>query len=149
MKRKDKRLLLHHMHIAIHIFTSIDSIENVRKNLKEYPHILKGIKQLKSSSIILDIAKRNKISDDKLCEMAKEIRLDKSKNDISYRKMPRSTFRDNKDDYNTGGSSSTWKNKVRYPSKKRSKKTWSNFYKLFPYLAEQDNWDGEKSKRYP
>jgi len=54
--------------------------------------------------------------------------------------------RDNKHAINGegfGGSYPTY----RYPSKKRSKKTWANFYKLFPDLAERDNWDGKTSDK--
>lgn len=40
-------------------------------------------------------------------------------------------------------------NYVRYPSKKRSLRTWRNFYNLFPWLAVADGWDGKKSSRYP
>lgn len=37
--------------------------------------------------------------------------------------------------------------KIRYPRKARSKRVWSIFYKMFPSMAEKDNWDGEKSNR--
>ena len=30
----------------------------------------------------------------------------------------------------------------RYPRKSRSKRTWKNFYTLFPHLAKIDKWDG-------
>ena len=50
------------------------------------------------------------------------------------------------DNFNYGSGYSG--NVVRYPSKKRSKATWRNFYRLFPYLAEKDGWDGNKSSRY-
>lgn len=53
---------------------------------------------------------------------------------------------DNKSSVNYGSGYSG--NVVRYPSKKRSKSTWRNFYRLFPYLAEKDGWDGSKSSRY-
>ena len=56
------------------------------------------------------------------------------------------TRRDNKSSVNYGSGYSG--NVVRYPSKKRSKATWRNFYRLFPYLAEKDGWDGNKSSRY-
>jgi hypothetical protein len=53
--------------------------------------------------------------------------------------------RDNKDIHVGGGGSN--RNKIRYPSKKRNKKTWSNFYKLFPSAAEKDHWDGKTSNK--
>ena len=34
-------------------------------------------------------------------------------------------------------------NKIRYPKKCRSLRTWKTFYKMFPKQAEIDNWDGK------
>lgn len=62
-------------------------------------------------------------------------------------KKPIKEGRDNKGVYVGGGNGGYRGNTVRYPKKKRSKKTWSNFYKLFPSLAEKDGWDGKTSKR--
>lgn len=63
-----------------------------------------------------------------------------------YKKTPIPNNQDNKDKYIGGGGSNG--NKVRYPSKKRSLKVWKNFYKLFPYYAEKDGWNGKTSTRY-
>lgn len=60
-------------------------------------------------------------------------------------KRPQREGRDNKAVHVGNGGSN--KNKVRYPKKNRSKKTWANFYKLFPCQAEKDGWDGKTSKR--
>lgn len=54
--------------------------------------------------------------------------------------------RDNKGIYNGGGGSN--RNKTRYPSTKRSLKTWKIFYEMFPYYAERDGWNGKTSSRY-
>ena len=62
-----------------------------------------------------------------------------------YDTMPKPDGRDNKDTYVGGGGSN--RNKIRYPSKKRSKSTWKKFYALFPYAAERDNWDGNTSDK--
>jgi len=43
-----------------------------------------------------------------------------------------------------GGSN---QNKIRYPSKKRSRQIWKRFYTLFPKQAEIDNWDSKTSDR--
>ena len=51
--------------------------------------------------------------------------------------------RDNKGVYVGNGGSNA--NKVRYPKKARSKRTWAIFYKMFPSRALKDGWDGEKS----
>jgi hypothetical protein len=61
------------------------------------------------------------------------------------KKKPISEGRDNKGVY--VGSGGANKNMVRYPSKKRSKRVWKIFYKMFPRLAEKDGWDGEMSNK--
>jgi hypothetical protein len=38
-------------------------------------------------------------------------------------------------------------NKIRYPKKCRSLRTWKLFYKMFPKQAEIDNWDGKTSDK--
>ncbi len=75
-----------------------------------------------------------------------EIRAKKKSNEIDVNKMPSKEGRDNKDVVVRGNGYSNG-NKVRYPSKKRSRRVWKNFYKLFPWLAVKDGWDGKKSKR--
>jgi hypothetical protein len=62
-----------------------------------------------------------------------------------YNKRPQKEGRDNKGVRvgNGGGN----RNSIRYPSKKRSKRVWKTFYKMFPYYAERDGWDGKKSSR--
>jgi hypothetical protein len=59
--------------------------------------------------------------------------------------MPKRERKDNKHIH--VGSNGGNKNKVRYPSKKRSRATWKRFYLLFPRLAEEDNWDGKTSDK--
>ena len=53
--------------------------------------------------------------------------------------------RDNKGVRIGGGGSNYFS--VRYPSKKRSLRTWKIFYEMFPYEAEKDNWDGKTSDK--
>jgi hypothetical protein len=38
-------------------------------------------------------------------------------------------------------------NKIRYPKKCRSLRTWKKFYEMFPRQAEIDGWDGKTSIR--
>lgn len=38
-------------------------------------------------------------------------------------------------------------NKIRYPKKARSKRTWKKFYEMFPKQAEIDGWDGKTSNK--
>lgn len=72
----------------------------------------------------------------------RSIRYEREK---EYRKKPQKEGRDNKDVY--VGSSGDNRNKIRYPSKKRSRSTWKKFYALFPRVAERDGWDGKSSKK--
>lgn len=60
--------------------------------------------------------------------------------------------KDNKDYYNSSGcicSSTKWS--VRVPSLKANKKTWENFYKLFPHIKERlanpDNYNLDNPDR--
>lgn len=62
-----------------------------------------------------------------------------------YSKRPQKETRDNKGVYVGSGGSN--RHKVRYPKKNRSKRVWATFYKMFPYYAERDNWNGETSDR--
>jgi hypothetical protein len=62
-----------------------------------------------------------------------------------FNKRPVKEGRDNKDVYVGSGGSN--QNRVRYPSKKRSLRTWKKFYDLFPYYAEKDNFDGKTSDK--
>jgi hypothetical protein len=87
-----------------------------------------------------------KLSSDEYYKITTEERL-KIYNSVTSRTTRNNAkeTRDNKGVYVGSGGSNA--NKVRYPSKKRSKKVWNIFYKMFPYFAEKDGWDGEKSKR--
>lgn len=100
----------------------------------------------KNYEILLDLYKRGRelgITNSQLFEFGNNIRWAKQKRHGAYLKSPILDKRDNKDlRVGTGGSN---KNKVRYPSKKRSIKTWKKFYKLFPELAEKDQFDGKSS----
>jgi hypothetical protein len=53
--------------------------------------------------------------------------------------------RDNKGVYVGGGGSNC--NKIRYPKKNRSAKTWKTFYEMFPSRAIADEYDGKTSKK--
>jgi len=63
-----------------------------------------------------------------------------------YKKKPKRECKDNKKVINWG-SGSPGHSTIRYPSKKRSRQTWKNFYNLFPHLAERDKWDGKTSNK--
>ena len=113
---------------------SISEMLQVKKKSYKYKEIERIKKQLKLSEEDLKRIWFNKKFHIKITD---------------YKEMPQPVHRDNKDTYNTKAKCyRSNRNKVRYPSKKRNKKTWSNFYKLFPSLAVCDNWDGNKSDKY-
>jgi hypothetical protein len=61
-----------------------------------------------------------------------------------YNTAPPVEKRDNKDHYATGNGRGN-KNKIRYPRKARSKKTWEKFYSLFPWAKEKKNVYNKKT----
>jgi hypothetical protein len=63
-----------------------------------------------------------------------------------YKRKPTREGRDNKGVY-VGSGGSYKGNTIRYPGKKRSKRTWKIFYQMFPRLAKEDGWDGNTSKK--
>lgn len=73
------------------------------------------------------------------------ISVERHKNMYEYTKRPPSEGRDNKD-IRVGSGGSHGKT-IRYPSKKRSIRTWKKFYNLFPYHAIEDKWDGKTSTK--
>ena len=79
-------------------------------------------------------------------EMWWEQHQKRSKSRQLQKPKPLKEGRDNKGVYVGSGGSN--RNKVRYPSAKRSKRVWKIFYSMFPYYAEKDGWDGHKSSRY-
>lgn len=74
-----------------------------------------------------------------------QIRMIRLKAQAKNHLKPHKESRDNKGVYVGSGGSN--KNKVRYPSKKRSLRVWKKFYTLFPYHAKIDGWNGKTSKR--
>jgi hypothetical protein len=76
------------------------------------------------------IIKEYNVSDEELLKIWKQTRHKKIVSNILLSHNTLSETRDNK--YVYVGSGGSNKNKIRYPSMKRSKSTWKKFYKLFP-----------------
>lgn len=94
---------------------------------------------------IYKLASELKIEDAELRVKWFKTYLARRKKTNQYGLKPPKEGRDNKDvQVGSGGSN---RSKIRYPSKKRSVKTWKKFYKLFPMLAIEDGFDGKTSKR--
>ena len=94
---------------------------------------------------IFRLAEELGINDNNLAIMWEENWSRHNKQSQEYRKRPQKEGRDNKDIPVGGGGSNRCM--IRYPSKKRNLYTWKKFYKLFPYAAERDEWDGKTSKK--
>jgi hypothetical protein len=62
-----------------------------------------------------------------------------------YLRMPPKSTKDNNGNYVGDGGGN--ENKIRVPSLKRSNRTWSNFYRLFPSLKGKDSYRGLKLKK--
>ena len=73
--------------------------------------------------------------------------FERKKEKVAYNKSPQKEGRDNKGV--KVGSGQRHGNTIRYPKLNRSKRVWKIFYSMFPRRAEMDNWDGEKSDKYP
>lgn len=94
---------------------------------------------------IYKLAEELKISDADLRILWFKTNLARRNKAKQYHLKPQKEGRDNKDvQVGSGGSN---RSKIRYPSKKRSIKTWKKFYKLFPMCAIEDGFDGKTSKR--
>lgn len=81
-----------------------------------------------------------------LADLWYKVEQQREKTKSEYRKKPTPEGRDNKGVY-VGSGGYTNNNKVRYPSKKRSLRTWKIFYEMFPHYAKRDEWDGKTSKK--
>jgi hypothetical protein len=82
-----------------------------------------------------------------LADLWYSVRWEREQSSSVYKQKPTKEGRDNKGVFVGSGSRHYDQNTVRYPSKKRSKRTWKIFYEMFPYYAKRDGWDGNKSKK--
>lgn len=127
------------------LYSDIENL-HVYVSFCTYETALEISKTNKNYEILLELYKKGRelgIPNSLLHEFGDKVRWAKQKRHGAYLKSPVLDKRDNKDRrVGTGGSN---RNKVRYPSKKRSIKTWKKFYKLFPELAEKDQFDGKTS----
>ena len=132
-----------------HIYSKKES-KNIESEYKQYD-IPNYIQRLNAVSVVLDIYNKvnelnlgNKWIDD----ISREYFLDRCSRVEEINKIPLGERRDNrKEKVKNGGDNRYHHTNARYPSKKRSKKQWKNFYNLFPELAKRDNWDSDKSDR--
>jgi hypothetical protein len=156
MERKLKReltflLSIHQLPMTVQYFgKGFDEFKSEKiKNSKEvfeskyYPERFK--RTYRNFMRIFEISNLLGMSDDELLQKWRRLEIERKAQKENIKKKPIPEGRDNKGVYIGGGGSN--RNKVRYPSKKRSKRTWKIFYQMFPSLAVTDGWDGETSKR--
>jgi len=105
------------------------------------------VEQHKKYIRLFELSDILEISDDELCRRWKIARDKREEREVMMSIKPVKEGRDNKGVYVGNGGSNA--NKVRYPSKKRSLRTWKIFYEMFPNKAKQDNWDGKTSTKRP
>lgn len=123
--------------------SNITSVTDNNKFLRRY-----FLKQAKDYSLILSLVKELGLNYYEVDNMWSKIKHEKTALHEEMKKMPRET-RDNKGVIIRNTRLRTPNHPWRYPSKKRSLRTWKIFYEMFPHLTEFDKWDGKQSKRRP
>ena len=132
---------------------------NILNTLYYYPTSIEDLEKFSTcNTFTVNFCKRSRIALSAY-KLGSELGHDKEAVDIMFwetnalvkkgrnvmNQRPVQEGRDNKGVYVGGGGSNM--NKVRYPKKNRNRRTWAAFYKLFPRLAEVDNWDGKTSNK--
>jgi hypothetical protein len=167
-RAKSRKLLNAIYKTSNHYIWSLGSIEKVMSYFLEFENFKKMLNEDKID-ISLFIYHKNRnykneivfcaINDgiklgytfEQMSKLANDYSLLKFDRKLEYSQRPLGETRDNKKTHNFRGSNSSKysKNacKHRYPSKNRSRRTWKNFYALFPHLAKRDNWNGITSDR--
>ena len=146
VKRKRREMLLLMGKNCISAYIRFGGIEKHRKKVYQDKINNPTHSFYEQRCKIFDLAKELKIDDQELLKIWLITEVKRKYHYNKYKKMPKATHRDNKTNYNYGSGSNYYS--VRYPKKNRSKKTWTNFYNLFPNRARLDGWDGETSSRY-
>jgi hypothetical protein len=124
----------------------VEKLNNAKEVLvgKHYP---KRHKQMYQNFVrIFEIGNVLGLTDDELLQRWRRLMMDRKVQTEAIKKKPTPEGRDNKGVY-VGSGGYYNNNKVRYPSKKRSKRVWKIFYEMFPRLAEKDGWNGEISNK--
>jgi hypothetical protein len=152
MNKKDKLRRLKHLMYKHHPpFTSMAEYEKRNQETLEFyqTHNLNksGHEALLELLEICKLSKELKIKDTNMGgnELWAKTYVEKIKNRNILRLKPQKEGRDNKGVYVGSGGSN--RNKIRYPSKKRSLRVWKKFYEMFPWAAEADGFNGKTSKR--
>lgn len=119
--------------------------EWINRKVQTYYHKSINV-EINEMKRIFEISEILNISYENLRIIWKDVVKERKEIELIYNGKPKVERRDNKD-VRVGSGSSYRGNRVRYPSKKRSVSTWRNFYKLFPELAKNDNFDGRTSDK--
>lgn len=152
MKNKEKiirrlRYLLHNISITTYSDSNIINVINERsENIKswkntaysrrpEFQNILETNKIIKEYNFTEDEV--SKIYHEELKRIRKSV--------FNLKLQKKIIYRDNKGIKIGNGGDNV--NPIRYPSKKRSLRTWKKFYDMFPYYAKKDGFNGKTSDK--
>jgi len=143
MNRKDKLrkikalMYKHHETSRDYMITCYERINEC--DIKAHKEWVFGVKE------IFKLCDELKFTDTEIDILWRHFTKQRNINHEVYTNKPPKEGRDNKAVHVGGGGSN--RNMIRYPSKKRSLSTWKKFYKLFPWAAERDGFDGKSSSK--
>ena len=160
-KKRFTTLLINSGDVYWYQCSELNYIGHIEENLKMIDnghwYASKYNIQVKSMREIYGMIKSHKMTNMDIKEFAKTIKNPRERWNAEMKKHKEK--RDNKGQfvslsvyqeplrYNNGNIYMCRHNKIRYPKKCRSLKTWKKFYEMFPRQAEIDGWDGKTSIR--
>ena len=145
MEELETRLIL--WEFTLEKYTNEENSKLKGYTKKTRTELLRDLSNIKTVIKIFKMGYTLGLTHDEISNKASIQRNNRTRQSYVYHRKPLGERRDNKKTivYNGGGTNG---NKIRYPSKKRSRSHWKNFYNLFPHLSKQDNWNGKTSTRY-
>lgn len=142
------RTLLHDMYFAPFNLNIKDEINKRYKQFMSYKGYRLRYFEIEQNNIaeLKKLVEETNISESELLSIYLKQKHIKKETSKLLKHITPVVRRDNKGVYIGSGTSESFPT-YRYPSKKRSLKTWKTFYEMFPTLAERDNWDGKTSNK--
>ena len=138
---------LNHWETALKKYSNLENSKFRGYHKQTKIQLIRQVGEIKTLIKIFKMGYDLGLTHDEISKKASIQRENRKIDGYIYKKRPLGERRDNKKSivYNGGRTNG---NKIRYPSKKRSRTHWKNFYNLFPHLSKQDNWNGKTSTRY-
>ena len=112
-----------------------------------FDYVNKHSARIKLIQRAIRIIETNNISNSELLNLINEVNPEKERISLYGRNTPIKPNRKRDSKVDTVYEYYSTCDKIRFPSKKRSRATWKRFYTMFPNLAKEDGWDGKTSKR--